>query len=87
MNQKFVHPVGFLNPLLYGSLAGRGALNDITGSQCRLSPRRGLFRLSCACVREPGCLNRATQDMKADPKILVPVPSLAFNRGRAAREA
>lgn len=30
MNQKLVHPVGFLNPLLYGSLAGRGALNDIT---------------------------------------------------------
>jgi kumamolisin len=30
MNQKLGHPVGFLNPLLYGSLAGRGLLNDIS---------------------------------------------------------
>jgi kumamolisin len=30
MNQKLGHPVGFLNPLLYGSLAGKGLLNDIT---------------------------------------------------------
>jgi kumamolisin len=30
MNQKLGHPVGFLNPLLYGSLAGRGLFNDIT---------------------------------------------------------
>jgi kumamolisin len=30
MNQKLRHPVGFLNPLLYGSLAGRGLFNDIT---------------------------------------------------------
>ena len=29
MNQKLNHPVGFLNPLLYGSLAGRGLFNDI----------------------------------------------------------
>ena len=29
MNQKLGHPVGFLNPLLYGSLAGRGVFNDI----------------------------------------------------------
>ena len=29
MNQKLGHPVGFLNPLLYGSLAGRGLFNDI----------------------------------------------------------
>ena len=27
--QKLGHPVGFLNPLLYGSLAGRGLFNDI----------------------------------------------------------
>jgi kumamolisin len=30
MNQKLAHPVGYLNPLLYGSLAGKGALRDIT---------------------------------------------------------
>ena len=30
MNQKLGHPVGFLNPLLYGSLAGKGLLHDIT---------------------------------------------------------
>ncbi len=30
MNQKLPHPVGYLNPLIYGSLAGRGLLNDIT---------------------------------------------------------
>jgi kumamolisin len=30
MNQKLGHPVGFLNPLLYGSLAGRGVFNDVT---------------------------------------------------------
>ena len=30
INQKLGHPVGFLNPLLYGALAGRGLLNDIT---------------------------------------------------------
>jgi kumamolisin len=30
MNQKLGHPVGFLNPLLYGSLANRGLLHDIT---------------------------------------------------------
>jgi kumamolisin len=29
-NQKLGHPVGFLNPLLYGSLAGKGCLRDIT---------------------------------------------------------
>ena len=29
MNQKLGHPVGFLNPLLYGSLSGRGIFNDI----------------------------------------------------------
>jgi kumamolisin len=29
MNQKLGHPVGFLNPLLYGSLAGQGVLRDI----------------------------------------------------------
>jgi kumamolisin len=29
MNQKLGHPVGYLNPLLYGSLAGHGLFNDI----------------------------------------------------------
>lgn len=31
LNQKLGHPVGFLNPLLYGSLAGRGVTRDVTG--------------------------------------------------------
>ncbi len=30
MNQKLGHPVGYLNPLIYGSLAGKGLFNDIT---------------------------------------------------------
>jgi kumamolisin len=30
MNQKLGKPVGFLNPLIYGSLAGKGLFNDIT---------------------------------------------------------
>jgi kumamolisin len=30
MNQKLGHPVGFLNPMLYGSLAGKGVTRDIT---------------------------------------------------------
>ena len=30
LNQKLGQPVGFLNPLLYGSLAGKGAFHDIT---------------------------------------------------------
>lgn len=30
MNQKLGKPVGFLNPLLYGSLAGNGCFQDIT---------------------------------------------------------
>jgi len=29
MNQKLAKPVGYLNPLIYGSLAGRGLFNDI----------------------------------------------------------
>jgi kumamolisin len=29
LNQKLAHPVGFLNPLLYGSLVGKGGTNDI----------------------------------------------------------
>jgi len=29
LNQKLGHPVGFLNPLLYGSLAGKGVVHDI----------------------------------------------------------
>ncbi len=28
-NQKLGHPVGYLNPLIYGSLAGKGLFNDI----------------------------------------------------------
>jgi kumamolisin len=30
MNQKLGHPVGYLNPLIYGSLVGRGCFHDIT---------------------------------------------------------
>ena len=30
MNQKLGHPVGFLNPLLYGSLSTKGGTHDIT---------------------------------------------------------
>jgi kumamolisin len=30
MNQKLGHPVGFLNPLLYGSFVGKGLFRDIT---------------------------------------------------------
>jgi kumamolisin len=30
LNQKLGHPIGFLNPLLYGSLAGTGSFHDIT---------------------------------------------------------
>jgi len=30
LNQKLGHPVGFLNPMLYGSLSGKGATHDIT---------------------------------------------------------
>jgi kumamolisin len=29
MNQKLGHPVGYLNPMLYGSLAGKGVVNDV----------------------------------------------------------
>src|SRR5258706_248233 len=42
MNQKLGHPVGFLNPLLYGSLAGRGLLNDIaSGSNGAYTAKSG----------------------------------------------
>ena len=30
MNQKLGHPVGFLNPMLYGSLQGKGVTHDVT---------------------------------------------------------
>jgi kumamolisin len=30
INQKLGHPVGFLNPLLYGSLVGTGSFQDVT---------------------------------------------------------
>ena len=42
LNQKLGHPVGFLNPLLYGSLAGRGVVHDITsGNNGAYSARAG----------------------------------------------
>jgi kumamolisin len=42
MNQKLGHPVGFLNPLLYGSLANRGLLHDVvTGNNGAYSARAG----------------------------------------------
>lgn len=42
MNQKLGHPVGFINPLLYGSLSGRGLLNDIArGNNGAYSARQG----------------------------------------------
>jgi len=30
LNQKLGHPVGFLNPMLYGSLVGKGTTQDVT---------------------------------------------------------
>ncbi|MFZ6647144.1 S53 family peptidase [Undibacterium sp. TJN25] len=30
LNQKIGHPVGYLNPLLYGSLLGKGVTNDVS---------------------------------------------------------
>lgn len=42
MNQKLGHPVGFLNPLLYGSLVGKGGTNDVTsGNNGAYSARAG----------------------------------------------
>jgi kumamolisin len=42
INQKLGHPVGFLNPLLYGSLAGKGVVNDISvGNNGAYSARAG----------------------------------------------
>jgi kumamolisin len=42
MNQKLGHPVGFMNPLLYGSLANRGLMHDITaGNNGAYSARSG----------------------------------------------
>ncbi|MDH5339735.1 MAG: S53 family peptidase, partial [Rubrivivax sp.] len=42
MNQQLGHPVGFLNPLLYGSLTGKGLLHDIkTGSNGAYAARPG----------------------------------------------
>jgi kumamolisin len=41
-NQKLQHPVGYLNPLIYGSLAGKGLFNDITsGNNGSYSARAG----------------------------------------------
>jgi len=42
LNQKLGHPVGLLNPLLYGSLAGKGATHDITvGNNGSFSAKAG----------------------------------------------
>jgi kumamolisin len=42
MNQKLKHPVGYLNPLIYGSLAGKGLFNDIvSGNNGSYSARAG----------------------------------------------
>jgi kumamolisin len=42
MNQKLGHSVGFLNPLIYGSLVGKGAFRDITsGNNGAYSARKG----------------------------------------------
>lgn len=42
MNQKLNKPVGFLNPLIYGSLAGKGVVNDVTsGSNGAFSAATG----------------------------------------------
>ena len=42
MNQKLGHPVGFLNPMLYGSLQGKGTTHDITlGNNGAFSAKAG----------------------------------------------
>jgi kumamolisin len=42
LNQKLGHPIGFLNPLLYGALAGRGVTRDVvSGSNGAYSARPG----------------------------------------------
>ena len=42
MNQKLSHPVGYLNPLIYGSLAGHGLFNDIvSGNNGSYSAKAG----------------------------------------------
>ena len=42
MNQKLGHPVGFLNPLIYGSLVGTGSFQDITaGSNGDYAAQKG----------------------------------------------
>jgi kumamolisin len=42
LNQKLGKPVGYLNPLLYGSLAGKGALRDIvSGNNGSYSAAKG----------------------------------------------
>jgi kumamolisin len=42
MNQRLRHPVGYLNPLIYGSLAGKGLFNDIvSGNNGSYSARTG----------------------------------------------
>ncbi len=42
MNQKLGHSVGFLNPLIYGSIVGKGAFRDITsGNNGAYSAKKG----------------------------------------------
>jgi kumamolisin len=42
MNQKLGHPVGYLNPLIYGSLSGKGLFNDVVkGNNGAYSARPG----------------------------------------------
>jgi kumamolisin len=42
MNQRLKHPVGYLNPMLYGSLAGKGLFNDIvSGNNGSYAARAG----------------------------------------------
>ena len=42
LNQKLSHPVGFLNPMLYGSLAGKGVTHDVaSGSNGAYGARAG----------------------------------------------
>lgn len=42
LNQALGHPVGFLNPLLYGSLAGRGVTHDVaSGNNGAYTARQG----------------------------------------------
>ena len=41
MNQELGHPVGFLNPMLYGSLAGKGTHDITSGNNGSYSAKAG----------------------------------------------